>query len=89
MKTDETIEETAAEPVVDMAEAEQAKRQAEAKARAEAEQAEQERLHSQMLTIIAEQAVTAAANDAALAAVKAACDAERSALKELEDAANA
>ena len=72
MTTEENIAtETAAEPVIDHNAAEQAKRDA-----------EMEVMLADMKKQAAEQAVIAAEQDAALAAVKAACDAERAALKQ-------
>ena len=81
MTTEENIvTDTAAEPVIDMAAAEQAKLDAEmAELNAKAA-ADHEVFMAELNARRAEEAATAAVQDAALAAVKAECDAYRAAL---------
>jgi hypothetical protein len=80
MTTEENIvTATVAEPVIDYAEAKIDAEMAEREAKAAADHAAfMEELNARR----AEEAVIAAEQDAALAAVKAACEAERAALKE-------
>ena len=78
MKTEEeVVVETVAEPVIDQAAADIAKREAE-------QAAEMEAMLADLKKRQAEEAIIAAEQDAALAAVRARCDAERAAL--LKDA---
>jgi hypothetical protein len=83
MTTEENIvTETVAEPVIDTTTAARAEMEANAKAQGERDRAEHEAMLADMKKRAAEEAVIAAEQDAALAAVKAACDAEREALKQ-------
>jgi hypothetical protein len=80
----EVVTETVAEPVIDMAAAEQAKREAEMQAELQAQdkaaQDKQAQVLAEMDQLRVDEASLAAEQDAALAAVKAECDAYRDAL---------
>ena len=83
MTTEENIvTDTAAEPVIDYAAAEQAKRDAETQEQGRIDMVAHEAMLAAMEKRIAEEKIIAAEQDAALAAVKAACDAYRAALRE-------
>jgi hypothetical protein len=80
----EVVTDTVADPVIDMAAAEQDKRQAEMQAELQAQdkaaQDKQAQVLAEMDQLRVDEASLAAEQDAALAAVKAECDAYRAAL---------
>lgn len=80
MKTEEVIEEVAAEPVIDHAAATTARLDAEAAEREAKDAADHAAMMAELNARRAEEAAAAAVQDAALAAVKAECDAYRAAL---------
>jgi hypothetical protein len=85
----DVVTDTATDPVIDQASAEQAKREAEqaereaaVQAQGEIDMAAHEAMLAEMANRIEEEKIIAAEQDAALAAVKAECDAYRAALNE-------
>lgn len=90
MKNAEDVQTDAvAEPVIDEAAAQQAKLDAEMAERNEKAAAEHEACMADLNARREEEAKIAAVQDAALAAVRAECDAYRSALRQLEQATDA
>lgn len=80
MKTDEVIEDTVAEPVIDTAASEQAKHDAEMAERSAQSAAEHESVMAELNARRVEEAAIAAVQDAALQAVRDQCDAFRAGL---------
>jgi hypothetical protein len=78
----DVVTDTATDPVIDQAAAEQAKREAAVQAQGEIDMAAHEAMLAEMAKRIEEEKIIAAEQDAALAAVKAECDAYRAALNE-------
>ena len=80
MTEDPPVTEVPAEPVIDMAAAEQAKRDAEVQKQGQIDMVAHEAMIAEMNKRMEEEKKIAAEQDAALAAVKAECDAYRAAL---------